>query len=477
MTTHDPQPTGTIVLDLDERGAEVRNLLDLCEDPTIRLDVSDDVSDVGPDTIGVIGDYQVEAVVGQGGMGVVHRARHRTLGTPVAMKLLRPEVSARPLVVRRFVREGRVLGRLQDPGIVQCYEFGVARSGTPYIVMEYMEGTTLGGLLERQPVLAVPVALAIARQVARALGAAHRCGVVHRDVKPNNVFLVVDQSAPAGMRVKVMDFGLAKLLEPDTEDPHPSTATGSLIGTPAYMSPEQCRGAGEIDARSDIYSLGCVLYSMVCGRPPFTGQGMGDYVTAHLLEPPLPPSALVPGLPPEIDQLILTALAKNPAHRQQTMEELERELAGYVPARAPTAPAVAVTVQPRRRMMKAIAMAAVALTTVLVVAGMAGGDARVSASPATKPITTPSPTPTPSLTPIPSPTPSPTPIPSPITSSSTLTSPSPSPEEITMEPEPEPERAARSAPAARPRPARKRPAPAAAPSRERERGDVMEPRF
>jgi serine/threonine-protein kinase len=448
----DSCPTGTLVLRADERDAQIRNLVDLHDDPTTLMVVPDGVMAVAGHTEWIIGEYQVGELLGQGGMGVVHRAQHRRSGTAVAMKLLRPDVSARPLVVRRFVREGRVLARLRDPGIVHCHEVGVARVGTPYIVMEYLEGATLGALLVQQPRLERGLALVIARQVARALGAAHRSGVVHRDVKPSNVFLVAEPGAPGGVRAKVMDFGLAKLLEPDEGDPHPSTATGSLIGTPAYMSPEQCRGAGEIDARSDIYSLGCVLYAMLCGRPPFQGQGMGDYVTAHLLESPAPPSVWQPSIPPRLDQIIMTALAKHPGHRQQTMDELAIALEGDLSCMSLSLSELSQVSQAslaprwRRPRVRALAAAALALMSVLVIAGVSGGDESRAAAPAAVP------------------------APAPIAPSAALVAPAAAPAPV---PAPVETREVAHPPLA-PRP-RKRTTPAAPPTRAR--GDVMEPSF
>jgi eukaryotic-like serine/threonine-protein kinase len=222
--------------------------------------------------------------------------------------------------VTRFFNEARAMTSIPDPGIVQMYDFGFHGDGSAYIVMELLEGETLERRLQRLHRLPLLDALRITRQLAGSLDAAHAAGVIHRDLKPENVFMVRDPEALGGERPKVLDFGVAKL-SGDVE--HGQTLAGSLVGTPAYMSPEQCRGAGAVDARCDIYALGCVVTRLVTGRLPFDGSGIGELISAHLNDAPARPSAVLPGLPPELDDLVLRCLAKAPADRFQTMLELQ----------------------------------------------------------------------------------------------------------------------------------------------------------
>jgi serine/threonine-protein kinase len=192
--------------------------------------------------------------------------------------------------------------------------------------MELLEGESLRDRLDKVERIPWTRAVTIARQVASALGAAHELGVVHRDLKPDNVFLVEDPAVVGGERAKVLDFGIAKLSEDTGVANVFRTRTGSLIGTPVYMSPEQCRGAGEVDERTDIYSLGCVLYQMVCGSPPFIGAGYGDLITMHMTVPPPPPRMLEPTVPAWLEQVILRMLAKNPDDRYGDMSEVTTDL-------------------------------------------------------------------------------------------------------------------------------------------------------
>jgi hypothetical protein len=186
--------------------------------------------------------------------------------------------------------------------------------------------------------LPVGEVLTIGRQVAGALGAAHKQGIVHRDLKPDNVMMVPDPDVLGGERAKILDFGIAKLLDRDSDTlPGVETKSGRILGTPAYMAPEQCRGAGKIDARADIYALGCVIYALVCGHPPFVAEGTGELIAAHLTVPPPPPRTIVPELPQPVEDVVLRLLAKRPEDRYATMAEvveaLEAASAGKLPAR------------------------------------------------------------------------------------------------------------------------------------------------
>jgi serine/threonine-protein kinase len=262
-----------------------------------------------------IGPYRIVKKIGEGGMGAVYMAEHALLGRAAAIKVLLPALSSQREIVDRFFNEARATTAVNDPGIVQVFDFGFHTDGSAYIVMELLDGESLEARIHRRA-LSVADALRITRQVAGSLAAAHARGIVHRDLKPDNLFMVRDAEARGGERPKILDFGIAKLTG-DTGD-RARTRTGTVMGTPVYMSPEQCRGAGTIDHRCDIYSLGCVLYHLLAGRPPFDFEGVGEIISAHLREPPKPP-----GVTPAIDELVLRCLAKAPEQRFQSMAELQ----------------------------------------------------------------------------------------------------------------------------------------------------------
>jgi eukaryotic-like serine/threonine-protein kinase len=273
----------------------------------------------------VLGSYQLNDKLGEGGMGVVYTAHHLLIGRKAAVKLLQPDLSANAEVVNRFFNEARAASMIQHPGLVDVFDFGIDPSGCAYIIMEYLEGESLAARLRRDA-LPFDQALWIVRQVAQALGAAHARKIVHRDLKPDNVFLVTDADTPFGYRVKVLDFGIAKLAE-RPEGSH-RTRTGSVMGTPLYMSPEQCRSSTNVDARADIYSLGCMLYELVCGRVPFAGDGFGDIIGKHMYEEPEPPRQVNPQLSAQVSSIITRAMAKNVTERFQTMHDLSVALEG-----------------------------------------------------------------------------------------------------------------------------------------------------
>ncbi|MGE0546180.1 MAG: serine/threonine-protein kinase [Kofleriaceae bacterium] len=259
-----------------------------------------------------LGGYRIVRQIGAGGMGTVWLAEHVKLGRKAALKVLHPSFSHQPDVVTRFFNEARAATAIPDPGIVQVFDFGHSADGIPYIVMELLEGEALDRRLHRLGGLPIADSLRILRQVASTLGLAHQRGIVHRDIKPENIFLVRDPEVAGGERAKLLDFGIAKLLGEQTNN---QTQTKTVIGTPLYMSPEQCRGTGNVDQRSDVYSMGCVLFRLVTGTPPYMGEGTGDLIAMHLREPPVPPSRRKPGIPAEIDQIVLRCLAKDPAQR------------------------------------------------------------------------------------------------------------------------------------------------------------------
>ncbi len=268
-----------------------------------------------------VGQYRIHRKIGEGGMGAVYLAEHALIGRRAAIKVLLPQLSSQREIVDRFFNEARATTSVPDPGIVQVFDFGFHTDGSAYIVMEFLEGEPIDARLKRFGRLTAFDALRITRQAAGSLAAAHRAGIVHRDLKPENIFLVRDPEAQGGERPKILDFGIAKLGGSDPNQMR--TRTGALMGTPVYMSPEQCRGAGLVDHRSDIYSMGCVIFHMVTGRPPFEGEGIGEIIAAHLREAPPLASTVAPGIPAGVDELLLRCLAKNPDERFQSMIELQ----------------------------------------------------------------------------------------------------------------------------------------------------------
>jgi serine/threonine protein kinase len=267
-----------------------------------------------------IGPYRIVRKLGEGGMGAVWMGEHMLLGRRAAIKVLLREFSAKQDIVQRFFNEARAVTAIADPGIVQVFDFGYHTDGSAYLVMEVLEGEAMDARLKRIGRFTAIDAVRLMAQVATSLGAAHAKGVIHRDLKPENIFIVGDPAVTGGERSKILDFGIAKL---SSDEPGKmKTRTGIMMGTPVYMSPEQCRGLSTIDARADIYSLGCVLFTMVCGRPPFDADGSGDLIIMHVRDVPPSPSAFMPGLPPELDALILRCLAKDPGHRFQSTQEM-----------------------------------------------------------------------------------------------------------------------------------------------------------
>src|SRR5581483_2323747 len=244
------------------------------------------------------GNYEVLASIGKGGMGEVFLAQHGRIARRAAIKVLSPGLTSDADVVKRFLTEARATSLIRHPGIVEVFDCGVDARGRAYIVMEYLEGETLAGYLARARRLPWPLACAIGRQVADAVGAAHGSGIIHRDLKPENVFLWAGgPGGPApGVAVKVLDFGIAKLLSLDARAER-ITRDGVLLGTPRYTSPEQYFGAAEVDQRTDVYSLGCILFEMICGAPPFVVERLQALMAAHMFEPPPAASGIVPAIP------------------------------------------------------------------------------------------------------------------------------------------------------------------------------------
>jgi len=271
----------------------------------------------------VYGNYEVVATLGQGGMGAVFLGEHRRISRRAAIKVLAPELTRDPDALRRFFDEARATSLIHHPGIVEVYDCDVDAGGQAYIVMEYLQGETLAQRIARVGRLPIDEACVFAGRIAQAVGAAHDVGIIHRDLKPENVMLVTgnpDLPAPE-IPLKVLDFGIAKLLSPAGRG-RTKTRSGSLLGTPAYMSPEQCQGTGTIDQRADVYSLGCILFEAICGRPPFDEKAIRVLLAAHSARPAPRASELEALVPPWLDRLIASMLAKQPAQRPGSMREV-----------------------------------------------------------------------------------------------------------------------------------------------------------
>jgi serine/threonine-protein kinase PknK len=280
----------------------------------------------------VVGDkYRLDDLVGEGGMGKVYRATQLRLDRQVAVKVISSR-DATAAAVRRFTREAIAVARLRHPNIVAIYDFDVAPGVGLYIAMELLDGFPLRDKLEGGQRLAPERAVALLSQACEGVGAAHRAGVVHRDLKPDNLF--VDTGTGAEI-VKVLDFGIARLADDSGVS---VTRPGAWIGTPLYMAPEQCEGEAT-DARADVYTLGCVAYELLTGRTPFAGLSLTALLHAHVYETPEPPSRLAPDVPPDLEAVVLRALAKDPADRFPTAAELGRALEGEAPP-----PAIAATI-------------------------------------------------------------------------------------------------------------------------------------
>jgi serine/threonine protein kinase len=274
----------------------------------------------------VLGSYRIISLLREGGMGRVYVAEHTLLGRQVALKVLRPQYSANRYAVTRFFAEARAVNRISHENIVEITDFCENGDGHNYLIMELLKGQDVSDLLLKLGVVPVNRAVDIAIQVASALTVVHEGRIVHRDLKPDNIYLI-DRPSRTGF-VKLLDFGIAKLVDPDGEGIQlGTTAEGAIIGTPEYMSPEQATGDG-VDHRSDVYSLGVILYEMVTGVVPFRAANFGELVVQLLtVEPPAPSSHELPHeLPSALEQLILHMLAKHANDRPQSMRDVEDRL-------------------------------------------------------------------------------------------------------------------------------------------------------
>jgi serine/threonine-protein kinase len=284
------------------------------------------------------GEYTLKAQIGEGAMGIVYLAHHRHLDQPAAIKVLSPGFSADARSVRRFMDEARAAARIHHRGVVQIFDCSVLDNGQPYIVMELLEGETLAAYLAQRRLATLDAAVSMAGrlggELASGLAAAHAKRVIHRDLKPENIFLARDPDG-GGVTVKILDFGVAKLIQ-EGSGVEGITRPGTLLGTPAYMSPEQCCGQIDIDQRADIYSLGCVLYEVVSGRPPFVRKTLGDLIVAHATEQPAPLAALGYPVSATFQSLLGRMLQKDPAQRPADVGEVKGALEALTPRGCPS---------------------------------------------------------------------------------------------------------------------------------------------
>ncbi|MCU0654803.1 MAG: serine/threonine protein kinase [Polyangiaceae bacterium] len=266
------------------------------------------------------GKYKVERVLGQGGMGVVVAATHQQLDQRVALKFLLPHGAGDADSVARFLREARAAVRLRSEHVAKVLDVGTLESGAPFIVMEYLDGRDLSAMIEGGP-LPVGEAIEYVLQACEALAEAHAAGIVHRDLKPDNLFLT--RRSDGSPCIKVLDFGISKMADPNGS----ATKTSSLMGTPLYMSPEQLRSSKKVDARSDIWSLGMILYELLTGQVAFTRDTLPELCAAILMDPLVPPRELRPSIPEQVDAIICRCLEKEPDRRFPSLRELTQALA------------------------------------------------------------------------------------------------------------------------------------------------------
>jgi eukaryotic-like serine/threonine-protein kinase len=269
-----------------------------------------------------VGEYRIEAKIGEGGFGAVYRAVHPVIGKLAAVKVLGRQFSSNPQMVSRFISEARAVNQIGHRNIIDVFSFGQLPDGRQYYVMELLSGTTFDKYLREQKRLTLEQAMPILKGIARAMDAAHAKGILHRDLKPENVFLVFDEDGH--VQAKLLDFGLVKLLG-EASGSH-KTKTGTPMGTPYYMSPEQCRGV-EVDAHTDVYAFGAMVFQVLTGRVPFEGESAMDILVKHMSQDPPSASSLVPELSAEVDLALRRMLAKEPKFRPDTLGQALEELA------------------------------------------------------------------------------------------------------------------------------------------------------
>ncbi len=426
------------------------------------------------------GKYRVVRTIGTGGMGFVLAARHEQLDVPVAMKLLSPELLSRPNAVGRFLREARAASKLASSHVTRVLDVGTLASGEPFMVMEYLAGEDLAYHTKRtRPALGDAIDYIV--QAADAIAEAHAAGIIHRDLKPANLFLTKRHGG--GALVKVLDFGVSKMVDVPGKDGDVSlTTTSTVLGSVLYMSPEQMRSSKHVDQRTDVYALGACLYELVGGAPPFVADSFAELCAKAYTERPAPLSSANPAVPPELDAVLEKALAKEPDARYQTIAELVAALAPFAPEAtrgqikallveyAPELELAPQHVEPRRavapspgapvleapRAPARLDRSTVVLIALAFLAAAIGGAAIFWPEP-TKISTAPDSV----STPVPVPEPVPEPVPVPVPDSVSVSAPVPVPEPV---PVPVPDSVSVSAPVPESSPARRAAAPPREPS-------------
>lgn len=267
--------------------------------------------------------FEIVAMIGQGGMGSVYKARHKQIDLTVAVKVLKS--NGKELDRERLLREARTINSLYHPNIINVFSCGFLETGEPYLVLDYIDGQELSWFIEKEGGLAERRALAIFKQMTDALDYAHSSGILHRDLKPHNVMLLPDEDKEE--QAKLLDFGIAKLLNPSGQDIQQLTQAGMVFGSPLYMSPEQCQGQ-EVDARSDIYSFGCLMYETLSGKVPLEGPNAMATAVKHILEMPLPFAKICPdrNILPGLSEIVFRCLQKAPSDRYPDARQLKQDL-------------------------------------------------------------------------------------------------------------------------------------------------------
>lgn len=305
--------------------------------PGVKFDPEAEIAD---DLVGVTlqNTYRLARLIGEGGMGKVYEAHHtRIAGKRFAVKVIRAEMAGSPEVRARFQREADAAASISHPNVVAVHDFGYAEDGRPYIVWEFLEGQNLGDWIKQRGWLPLELAAHIARKVTQGVAAAHAQGVIHRDLKPDNVHLI---GPPPYPDVKVLDFGLSRFVETTGNS---VTRTGIAMGTPSYMAPEQARGE-RVDQRADVYGVGAIVYTCLTGRPPFSGESVQQTMLAVMSGEPARPRSINPEIPEELELVIQRAMAANPAERFQTLDELDAAFAHFDPTERRDTP-------PRRQLL------------------------------------------------------------------------------------------------------------------------------
>jgi serine/threonine-protein kinase len=322
----DPESTQEVEITIKKAcivcGREYAGEMSICPEDHTPLTALAQENEIGA----IIGDrFEIIGLVGKGGMGRVYKARHKMMKRIVAIKMLYSHLVSTASTLKRFQQEAQASSTLSHPNILTVFDFGVTTDGQPYLVMDFLEGTSLGEVLQVEGNLTIERFLHIFTQVAAGLAHAHQRGIIHRDLKPSNIMLVNLDGEPDF--VKIVDFGIAKIMGVDPAEAEPLTRTGEVFGSPMYMSPEQCRGLG-LDQRTDIYSIGCVMYRALTGLAPFIGRDHLECMFKQVNEEPGHFNEVCPDLflPDEVESVVFKALAKKPEERYQSMTELKQAL-------------------------------------------------------------------------------------------------------------------------------------------------------